>query len=520
MVKRMIGVWLLLLAVVGWLPASVHAQDANWQAQLYEPTTGTLTTIDSSGQVADSFTLPLAAGFDHFPARVAVGHGGSPLAYVAYNSVTFQGMLIVSQRDRLIARFTLPLTTTTSFEYIADDSAFNDDNTRVALGYSLEGGGWGIVVLNLLTGAVDYNLTSDLPAVTTAGIPTSAGLTPVIRRFSLQTVTFNLVLGGAASAGEFKAYDWTVDSNALTQNPIFTSLDSDRHAATDELVMTTADNRLANQAASFPFFQANSLQVYETLTGARFPFFNLADATLQTPRFIQNGERVLVDTATADGRYAWTVIERSGAVVGTLPTVMTLNEVEGVGDGFVYTTDTFSPGARTLVYVDTRGGLNAGVPIWTSGAGELPLLVWAGSTSISVQSISTTYTAWSQLAAPVYAPGSTPIIAPAPDQPLLVSPSDIATPEATRRLNAILAPGGLAVIHTTDGSQLNVRSGAGTGYLIVAKLGEGAQVTVTDGPIAADGFTWWQIRTESGIAGWVVESVTDGAQRLQTLLPI
>ena len=519
MARRFIVIWLLLGAVV-WLPAAAQAQDANWQAQLYEPSTGTLYTIDSSGEVADSFTLPLAAGFDHFPARVAVGHGGSPLAYVAYNSVTFQGVLIVSQRDRLMARFALPLTTATSFEYVADSSAFNDDNTRVALGYSLEGGGWGIVVLNLLTGAVDYNLTSDLPAIATLGIPNTAGLTPVIRRFSLQTVSFNLVLSGAEVAGELKAYNWTVDSNALTLNPIFTSLDSDRYPATDELVMTAADNRLANQAASFPFFQANSLQVYQTLTGARFPFFNLADATLQTPRFIQNGERVLVDTATADGRYAWTVIERSGAVVGTLPTVITVNEVEGVNDGFVYTTDTFSPGARTLVYVDTRGGLNAGVPVWTGGADEMPLLIWAGSTSISVQSIATTYTAWSQLAAPIYAPGSTPIIAPAPDQPLFVSPPDMATPEATRRLNAILAPGGLAVVNTTEGTQLNVRSGAGTDYLIVAKLGEGAEVSITDGPITADGFTWWQIRTESGIAGWVVESITEDGQRLQTLLPI
>ncbi len=517
--RRLLWMWALLMMIGIWLPAHAQAIGANWQAQLYEPVSGTVYTIDSSGQIADSFTLPLLTDFDHYPATVAVGHGGSPLAYVAYNSITFQGVLIVSRRERLMASFALPLTLSTSFEYITDDAAFNDDNTRIALGYSLEGGGWGIVVLNLLTGAVDYSLRSDLPTVAVLGIADTPGLTPVIRRFSLQTVSFNLVISGTEAASTLKAYDWNVDSNTLALNSIFTSLNSDRFANTDETIMAAADTRLENQQAAFPFFQANSLQVFESLTGARFPFFNLSDATLQSPRFIQNGERILVDTSTANGRFAWMVVERSGGVVGTLPTAITLVEAKGVADGFIYTTDTFAPGARTLVYVDTRSSLNAGVPIWMSGVGELPLIVWAGDISISAQVAATNYTPWSQLADPVYAPGTTPLIAPAPNQPLLVSPSDLITPEATRRLNAALAAGGLAVIHTTDGDQLNVRSGSGTGYLIIAKLGEGARVTITDGPIAADGFTWWQIRTESGIVGWVVESVSSGTQRLQTLLP-
>jgi hypothetical protein len=283
--------------------------------------------------------------------------------------------------------------------------------------------------------------------------------------------------------------------------------------------MTAADDRLDNQKASFPVGQANSVQVYEMLTGARFPFFNLPDATLQSPRFIQNGERILVDSATADGRYAWQVVDRSGIVVGTLPTAITLTEVKGVADGFVYTTDTFSPGARTLVYVDTRAGLNAGVPIWAGAAGEQPLIVWAGNTTISPQAASTAYTAWAQLAAPVYAPGSTPIIAPAPDQPLLVRPQDVATPETTRGFNSVLTPGGLAVVHTTDGDQLNVRAGAGVNYQILAKLGDGARVTIMEGPRTADGFTWWRIRTDSGIAGWVVDKVNNDGKPLETLLP-
>jgi hypothetical protein len=519
MLKKVVWALTILWLVIASLPAHAQATGANWTVKLYEQTSGRVDTIDGGGHVTDTFTLPLAAGFDHYPGKVAVSHNGSLLAYVAYNSSTYQGVLIASQRDRMLASFNLPLTTATSLEFIADDSVFSDDKSRVALGYSLDGGGWGLIVLNLLNSSVDYSIRSDMPTVAALGVPNTPGLTPVVRQFSLQTVTFNLVLNGGEVGSALKAYDWKVDSNDLTSNPVYTSLDSDRFDDTNEVIMTAEDDRLQNQKASFPTSQANSIQVYEALTGARFPFFNMPDATLQTPRFIQNGERILVDTATADGRYAWTIVERNGAVAGTLPTAISLDDIKGVADGFVYTTDTFAAGARTLVYVDTRTGINAGIPMWTSSAGEQPLIVWAGNTTISAQTVAASYTAWSQLAEPVYAPGSVPVIAPAPDQPLLVRPQDVATPEATRGFNSVLVPGGLAVIHTTDGDQLNVRAGAGINYQIVAKLGDGARVTLIEGPKKADGFEWWRIRTDSGIAGWVVDTANDKGKPLQTLLP-
>lgn len=520
MVRRF-GWFLALVTLLAGRGSAVGAQvtAGNWQAQLYEPSAGMMVLVDNTGVVSDAYTLPLPAGFDHFPTTVASGHGGSPQAYVAFNSMTFQGVLVVSQRDRILASYALPPSFATSFEFLADESVFSEDNHRVAIGYSLDDAGWGILVLNTITGQADYSLRSDMPVVAPLGLASSAGVTPVIRQLNRQTLTFNLVLGSNENRYDLKTYDWQLDTTTLTANPVFTSLDSDVFRPTGDMIMTAVDNRLDNQRQTFAFAQANSLHVYEMRSGARFPFFNRADATLQSPRFIQNGERVLVDSATADGRYSWLVLERNGAVFGALPTAITLNEVRGVSDGFIYTTDTFADGARTLVAVDTRGGLNAGVPVWTSGAGEQPLLVWAGQATISAQALSTVYTAWAQLAEPVYAPGSVPFNAPTLNQPLVVSPAEVIPPEVTRSLTTVLRPGGRAAVHTTDGDQLNVRAGAGTAYLIVAKLGEGARVTIMDGPVAADGYTWWQVRTDSGIAGWVVESVENDGQRLQTLLP-
>ncbi len=197
MVKKAVwGLATLYLLVAGWFATSAQVTGTSWSVQLYDSTNGKVTTVDNNGQILDTFLLPLAAGFDDYPGRVAVGHSGNLLAYVATNSTTYQGALIISQRDRLLTSFNLPLTVATSMEFVADKSVFSEDDSRLALGYSLEGGGWGIIVLNLVSGGVDYSLRSDLPIVGVLGIPNTVGLTPVIRQFSLQTVTFNLVASG------------------------------------------------------------------------------------------------------------------------------------------------------------------------------------------------------------------------------------------------------------------------------------------------------------------------------------
>ena len=51
---------------------------------------------------------------------------------------------------------------------------------------------------------------------------------------------------------------------------------------------------------------------------------------------------------------------------------------------------------------------------------------------------------------------------------------------------------------TINASSLNVRSGAGTSYSSVGKLGKGAAVTMVGEKAASDGKTWYQIRYSSG----------------------
>jgi hypothetical protein len=198
---------------------------------------------------------------------------------------------------------------------------------------------------------------------------------------------------------------------------------------------------------------------------------------------------------------------------------VTINDLRGLGDGFIYTTDTFSPGSTTLVYVDTRDSLNAGVPFWSSSSGETVTIAWADDSLIRAQAAA--YTPWTKLADAVYAPGVTAQVAPAGNQPLLtpaaISPADIA--DSTPVFGRFLSIGGLAIVNTTEGDTLNVRAAPTRDSAVMTRLPDGDRVTIVDGPRAAEGFTWWKVRTGAGVQGWVVESVDDNGSRLQTLIP-
>ena len=69
---------------------------------------------------------------------------------------------------------------------------------------------------------------------------------------------------------------------------------------------------------------------------------------------------------------------------------------------------------------------------------------------------------------------------------------------------------GISVItQLTAGSRLNVRERPGTDEEILEQLGSGVIGTITDGPVRADNFRWWEIEWEIGgidLEGWSAES--------------
>jgi len=56
-------------------------------------------------------------------------------------------------------------------------------------------------------------------------------------------------------------------------------------------------------------------------------------------------------------------------------------------------------------------------------------------------------------------------------------------------------------VANTSGYGLRLRTGPGLSYSVITTLSEGTQMTVIDGPVQADGYTWWRITGSPG-TGW------------------
>jgi hypothetical protein len=60
---------------------------------------------------------------------------------------------------------------------------------------------------------------------------------------------------------------------------------------------------------------------------------------------------------------------------------------------------------------------------------------------------------------------------------------------------------------TEAGDKLNMRSNAGTNAAVLAQLHTGDYITILDGPVDSNGYTWWKVSSYmDGREGWVVEN--------------
>ena len=92
----------------------------------------------------------------------------------------------------------------------------------------------------------------------------------------------------------------------------------------------------------------------------------------------------------------------------------------------------------------------------------------------------------------------TPTLAITPTSTVVLT---VGTPPVTSPLTEI-DTGALAVITGTAGAGLRLRSLATTDADVLAMGREGTVVTVVEGPVEADGYVWWKVRTPDGDEGW------------------
>ena len=65
--------------------------------------------------------------------------------------------------------------------------------------------------------------------------------------------------------------------------------------------------------------------------------------------------------------------------------------------------------------------------------------------------------------------------------------------------------GKTVIVSGVQEQQLNVRDNPGINTTVVFRAPDGYTFTVIDGPVQADGLTWWQVQDTSGSpTGWAV----------------
>jgi hypothetical protein len=370
--------WLtiLCLLMVGALPAK--AGGPPWSAWLYDADYGQMALVGADGSVMSTLDLPMGQGFNLPPQNVAVSRGGTLIAFTATNGDTQDRQFRVydSANQTVKVAYNLPKIIAESTSIHADEGTFNETERETAMGYALDGGKWEVAAFDIASGQLLKTLNSDA----VKDVQAQGALVPVVVSFSQERVTFLLVAAFSETQPIYPAFTWSLNDNAVQPAPAYSTLDFDVFQPTGELVRAAVHPALPNQAASFPHFQANALDIYLPDKGEPFTFYHAPERALYGPRFVEQGKRVLVGAADQEGNTVYRLIERDGKVASAFE-APGLNGLRGLTDGFLYSAEAES--ASRLVYVNTTGGSLNAQTVWSSQVGQKFRLVWAGDRRIA-----------------------------------------------------------------------------------------------------------------------------------------
>lgn len=375
-------IWWLSLLFLCFTPLSA-AQDETWQAWLYNPGDGEMTLVDGRGFIQGQSRLRLPTGYEFYPFDIAISRDGERAAYVVSDSANGSGLLLVFdlQRREIVLEYPLDSLFADSISLASDDSLiFNSTGSALAFGYSLDGGGWRVLVIDLQAGLASLMLRDVTASVRSLNIPDDPGMTPVVRAFDGTEVIFTMVQASELGSPNAVrgAYRWHIRRNELNAVGGYNALDGDIFTPSGEAVIALVDTAFVREGSSSA---PNTLYVYEPENSTGFPVYAAESEGIFSPRFIQNGEKVLFGTYDADGLPRYFVLGRDGNIETEWETgsQVIVSSIHGTAEGFIYTVDTINPdegGSSTLYNVNTFTGLDGGEPLFTSVSRAYPRIVW------------------------------------------------------------------------------------------------------------------------------------------------
>jgi hypothetical protein len=502
---------LLLLSLTPLVGAAQPPDWGQWEALAYDANAGTLYSIDST-QAGTQRQLPAPAGYQEIiPRQISVSSDGTLLAYMTYEQALGNGVSPAALPPRNGTMMVYNRTTgqadpypfngilAHSLDFLGNPFMFDPSGQRLAVGY-LQPDGWYIAVLDVVNRTYTDALLIERDVTLTGAAATYENALPLITNFDGTFVEFIVFPADALEPPlVLNSYRWDItqpEPNAA-QTVRFPDANYDVFELTGEVVFAATSEAFPQNQNAFPRLHQNVLDV-ALPDGGRIPFYTSSQFSLFAPRFGQFGQKVVFGARDANGGVTYTAIPRSGGpgqVISSPLADLGIQEMRGTEYGVIVTADSTLAAevlgvqqlsGTSIVHVDLRP--NAPQPLQPVTSIEAPFLrlVWVGFTPVDPN---VNYGAWVD-----------------------VSAGGAVTEQGGG--NAAVSVGATATVFTTEGDPLNIRSGPGTQFSIVDRVLSGETVSVLEGPVTAENFTWWRVRTPAGIEGWTVESA-DNVRTLQ-----
>lgn len=499
-------VFLLLLIFV----TVSQAQEA-WRVWLYDAAAGEVILLGHDGAIQLSRFLPVPTEFLSytFSRNLAVSPDGQRLAYSLYGQdsaeTSIASFLVYDAANDALLFEHVPESYPTADSLLFSDVAWNNTGNTVAYSYayglSEEEDGWRVYVFNGINGQILNEESSESNYFSSQADRIAPYLLPVLQYHGEASLGFNLVPYQAYDfRSELDNYQWDIVTGRISRTNRAPLLTGDTWQETGETISPISDERINYDSASAPY--TNALHIYRPEIASRAPFFATMTYDLLEADFVENGQKVVVraeDMLSSEERYL--LINRAG-VSQALPQINPIDDVIMASPyGFVYMIDNETP---FLLHLDTRDSSFPQGAIWQAPRGSRFVPVWASSLPQS------DYDPWGQLAPPIQVEEAVVVL---PDSSVLAQ--SVATITPIGSTGGFITVNSVAVIQTTGGDRLNMRDAPSLTGTIIARIDAGTRVVITDGPVAQDGFTWWEIRLPTAQIGWVVER-TEG---VQTLVP-